>query len=119
MPTSSLENEPNRRSNRRRGLRCAAALTLPGREPQRATTAEVSIEGLSFHFGRPVAPGTRCKISFELPLGGRSVPVSAQIKTAYSSYCGDEGFRIGAVFVALDTACAEALLDFTAPRDHP
>jgi len=116
MPTPPFENESNRRSNRRRGLRCTAALVLPGREPQRATTAEVSIEGLSFHFGRPVAPGTRCQISFELPLSERSVPVSAQIKTIYSSYCGDEGFRIGAVFVTLDTACADALLAFTAPE---
>ncbi len=116
MPTPPLENEPNRRSNRRMGLRCTAALILPGREPQRATTADISVEGLSFHFGRPVAPGTRCQISFELPLGGRGVPVSAQIKTVYSSYCGAEGFRIGAVFVALDAACADALLALTAPQ---
>lgn len=115
MPTSPLQNESNRRSNRRRGLRCTATLTVAGREPQRATTSEVSIEGLSFHFGRPIAPGTRCRISFELPLGGRSAPVDAAIKTVYSSYCGTEGFRIGAVFTDIDADSSASLLEFTAP----
>lgn len=76
-------------------------------------TTDVGADGLSFHFPKPIAPGTRCRISFELPLTGHSKPIAASIKTVYSSYCGPEGFRIGAVFTDLDPLCSSALLEFT------
>lgn len=78
-------------------------------------TTDVGTEGLSFHFARPIAPGTRCRISFDLPLTAHSMPIDAPIKTVYSSYCGADGFRIGAVFTALDPQCSAALLEFVTP----
>ena len=114
MPIDQTVQAPNRRSNRRKGLRCVASLTLPDQSAQRATTMDVGMEGLSVLYARPVAPGTRCHVSFELPLGSRDVSVSAQIKTTYSSYCGAEGFRIGASFITLDPDSTAALAEFMA-----
>lgn len=113
MTTPQSQTEQNRRSSRRRGLRCALAIFLADREPQKAMTTDVGSEGLSFYFPKPIAPGTRCRISFELPLAALNVPIAAPIKTVYSSYCGAEGFRIGAVFTDLDPQCNSALLEFT------
>ena len=90
-----------------------AILHLTDREPQKAVTTDVGMDGLSFYFAKPIAPGTRCRIEFELPMGAQSRPIASTIKTVYSSYCGPDGFRIGAIFAELDAQCNSALEEFT------
>ncbi len=99
----------NRRVSRRTGLRRPCELILPDQAARQATTSDIGIDGVSFVCARPIAPGTRCRISFELPLGDRSVPVDAVLKTVYSSFCGVDGFKIGAVFTELDDRGTAAL----------
>ena len=109
------DTAPNLRAGRRRGLRCLCELVLPGQAKRKASTLDIGVEGLSLVCAKPIAPGTRCRISFELPLGDRSAPVQGMLKTVYSSFCGAEGFRIGAVFIELDDSSATALREFSAP----
>ena len=116
LPMSQpLAPVPNRRVGRRTGLRRPCDLFLADHSVLKAVTSDIGVDGMSFVCAKPITPGTRCQISFDLPLGDRSVPVRATLKMVYSSFCGAEGFRIGAVFIELDDECAEALREFTAP----
>jgi hypothetical protein len=105
----------NRRVSRRTGLRRPCELSLPGQVTRKAITSDIGIDGLSFVCANPIAPGTRCRISFELPLADRTVAVNGVVKTVYSSFCGAEGFKIGAVFTALDDGTSAALREFSGP----
>ena len=104
----------NRRVSRRTGLRRPCELSLPGLVTRMAITSDIGIDGLSFVCANPIAPGTRCRISFELPLADRAVGVNGVVKTVYSSFCGAEGFKIGAVFTELDDGASAALREFSA-----
>ena len=63
---------------------------------------------------RPIAPGTRCTITFELPVGAERIGVVATAKIVYSSYSAAGEFKIGAVFTDLDEGTALALGKFVA-----
>ena len=75
-------------------------------------TIDLGVDGLCVLTAKPVAAGTRCRVSFDLPLGATELALDVAIRTLYSSYSGAEGFRIGAVFVALDDSTAAALRSF-------
>lgn len=113
MPAPPQQPTPIRRVSARKGLRCPLTLVLPDKIPRQGTACDLSSDGLSFRTARPIAPGTRCEVRFELTLGDRSVPVQAVIKTVYSSFGGAEGFRIGAVFTDVDPASVAALAEFS------
>lgn len=109
------DHEPgpaNRRSSRRKGLRRACVLHLAAGDERPGVTIDLGVDGLCLLSAKPVASGTRCQVSFGLPQGAAELAFRAAIKTLYSSYSGTEGFRIGAVFVALDEATAAALRSF-------
>lgn len=102
---------PNRRAARRRGLRQPATLILlPGRTSREVTLWDLGPDGLSLLSSRPVPPGSRCELRFELVLGGQAMPVHAAAKTVYSSYVGADGFRVGLVFTQVAEE-ALALID--------
>lgn len=102
---------PNRRSSRRQGLRTACSVILAGRTPMQLTTSDVGLDGLSLTSHRPVPPGTRCTLRFELRAG---VAVESAAKVVYSSYRGAEGFKIGLMFVDLPDPAAAAIEAFIA-----
>jgi hypothetical protein len=102
---------PSRRATRRTGLKGAAVVLLPGNVARDAQMCDLSSEGLSVMSARPISPGSRCTVNFELPFGdGRSPALSVATRSLYSSYTGDAGFKVGMVFTALD-APAQALID--------
>jgi len=110
----TLPPETNRRATRRKGVRQPCELVLPDQTTRRAVTVDTGVDGLSFLSSRPITPGTRCEVRFELPLVGRQAEVRGELKTVYSSYSGAEGFKIGAVFSRLDEDSAAALREFIA-----
>lgn len=77
-------------------------------------TWDLAREGMCLIASRPIAPGTRCRIAFELPVGGALVAIDATAKIVYSSYSAAGEFRIGAVFLGLDDGAATAIGTFTA-----
>ena len=77
-------------------------------------TWDIAREGMCLIASRPITPGTRCRIAFELPVGGALVAMDATAKIVYSSYSAAGEFRIGAVFLGLDDAAATAIGTFTA-----
>ena len=111
-PTTATDT--NRRAARRKGLRQACELVLPDQSTRRARTVDAGVDGLSFLCARPMPPGTRCQVRFELALPGRLAAVQGALKTVYSSFSGGDGFKIGAVFVELDEASSAALREFIA-----
>lgn len=108
------EREPDaeRRRGRRTGLRRPCMLQLSGAEQRPGMTVDVGVDGLSLYTAKPVAAGTRCEVRFELPVGEATQSFSAAAKVVYSSFSGPQGFKIGAIFVALDAQTTAALLAF-------
>lgn len=104
------ELQSERRRGRRTGLRRPCTLQLPAGEQRQGMTVDVGVDGLSLYTAKPVAAGTRCEVQFELPVAGSPMDFRAAAKVVYSSYSGPQGFKIGAIFVALDERATAALL---------
>jgi hypothetical protein len=103
----------NRRASPRKAIRRSARV-LVGDVARDVQTWDLGRDGMCLISTRPIAPGTRCRIVFELPLGGESVAVSAAARVVYSSYSAAGEFKIGALFLDLDDDAAAALGTFAA-----
>lgn len=113
MTISPLPQDRNRRTSPRMAIRRPAAVAI-GDTRKDVQTWDIGRDGMCLLAPRPITPGTRCRISFELPLGSELVAVSATAKIVYSSYSAAGEFRIGAVFLDLDGAAATAIGEFVA-----
>ena len=109
-PAESNDGKPSspvagRRTTSRTGLRGPATVALAGGLTRGVEMHDLSLDGLSVMAARPISPGTRCTISFDLPLGEppSSRRVTAQAKAVYSSYTGADGFKVGMIFMGLET----------------
>lgn len=117
-PVESNDGKPSlpgagRRATTRTGLRGPATVGLTSGLTRDVEMHDLSLDGLSVMAARPISPGTRCTISFDLPLGERqSSRVTAQAKAVYSSYTGADGFRVGMIFTGLDTEAQKLIDDF-------
>ena len=104
---------PNRRAEARKALRVPA--TLVCREVSRQVrTLDVARDGICLCVARPIAPGSRCTVTFDVPLDDGPVTVTAALKTVYSSYSSADEFTIGGRFIELDARVAEILGRFAA-----
>ncbi|MEW6705400.1 MAG: PilZ domain-containing protein [Pseudomonadota bacterium] len=112
METRNPSDPHNRRAHRRRGLRQPATLLLPGQQQREVMLCDLGLDGLSVMSSKPIAPGTRCELRFELPGPSQSFPVDAMAKTVYSSFVGADSFRIGLVFTDLPAAAQAAVAAF-------
>jgi hypothetical protein len=102
-----------RRAARRVGLKGAASVLLPGNVERDVQMADLGEDGLSVMAAKPISPGSRCTVSFDLPFTSQpSTRVSVAAKAVYSSYTGADGFKVGMQFTALDAATVQLLADF-------
>ena len=106
-------HEPSRRLAARRALRRDATVTH-GRIRTSVQTWDIGRDGISVVAARPIAPGTRCLVEFELPVGGSVHAIAVSAKVVYSSYSAAGEFKIGAVFTDLDADVAKTLAQFAA-----
>ena len=102
----------NRRIHPRKVLRAPAKVTLPGQPPRESRTWDVGVDGMSLMSSKPIPPGTRCEVSFELPVGGEVRPVTAAVKVLYCSFSGPDGFKVGTAFGDLDDDSRDAVNGF-------
>jgi PilZ domain-containing protein len=113
MSISPLPKDLNRRATPRRAIRAEASV-LYGDTSRRVQTWDLGRDGMCLVSDRPIAPGTRCKVTFDVPLGGETVNVTAAAKIVYSSYSAAGEFKIGAVFTGLAEDVALVLGRFAA-----
>jgi len=103
----------NRRIHPRKVLRGPAKIVLPGQAPRDGRTWDVGIDGMSVISSKPIPPGTRCEVCFDVPYRGASAQVTAMVKVLYCSYCGPDGFKVGTAFGDLDPSSRDVLKEFT------
>lgn len=108
MSTEPLPQARNRRATPRKAIRQTATVVY-GDVSRTVQTWDLGRDGMCLLAARPIAPGTRCTIAFELALGGERIGVSAAAKVVYSSYSAAGEFKIGAVFTDLDESTALSL----------
>jgi hypothetical protein len=107
----SLPEARNRRAAPRKAIRQDATVVY-GDASRTVQTWDLGRDGMCLLAPRPIAPGTRCTITFEVPLGVERIGVTAAAKVVYSSYSAAGEFKIGAVFTDLDEGTALALGNF-------
>jgi len=108
-----LTQARNRRAAPRKAIRQPATVAH-GDASRSVQTWDLGRDGMCLLSARPIAPGTRCTITFELPLGAERIGVVAAAKIVYSSYSAAGEFKIGAFFTDLDEGTALALGRFVA-----
>lgn len=91
----------SRRRHDRINLSCPVQVQIKGGLERQGLVQDLSLQGLSLITARPIEPGSRCLLQFELPLPGGIRQVALPAKAVYSSYTGPGAFRIGMLFMAL------------------
>jgi PilZ domain-containing protein len=110
---AALPQESNRRAAPRKVIREPASIVV-GEVTTGVRTWDIGRDGMSLLAPRPISPGSRCRVTFELPLADGAVSVTAAAKVVYSSYSAAGEFKIGALFIGLDDEAALLLGRFTA-----
>ena len=113
MSTQPLPQTRNRRAAPRKAIRLMATVVY-GESSRVVRTWDLGREGMCLLTPRPIAPGTRCTVTFEVPLGAERIGITAAAKVVYSSYSAAGEFKIGAVFTDLDEGAALVLGRFVA-----
>jgi hypothetical protein len=113
MSSQPLIQARNRRTAPRKAIRQPATV-VHGDASRAVQTWDLGRDGMCLLSARPIAPGTRCTITFELPVGAERIGVIAAAKIVYSSYSAAGEFKIGAFFTDLDEGTALALGKFAA-----
>ena len=113
MSSQPLIQAKNRRAAPRKAIRQPATI-VSGDTARTVQTWDLGRDGMCLLSTRPIAPGTRCTITFELPVGAERIGIVATAKIVYSSYSAAGEFKIGAFFTDLDEGTALALAEFAA-----
>jgi hypothetical protein len=107
-------HERNRRIALRKAFREAATLVYGG-SSKAVRTWDLGLDGMCLLSPRPIAPGIRCQVAFDLALSSAPpVHVAVSAKVVHSSYSAAGEFKIGAVFTDLDDDTARVLGAFAA-----
>jgi hypothetical protein len=101
----------NRRAVPRKVLRQLAWVVQGDAETQ-VRTWDLGTDGMCLLTPRPIAPGSRIDVSFEVPLQGEAHAVTVTVKVVFSSYSGPEGFKIGTVFTHLGSEATGIIREF-------
>lgn len=103
----------NRRAVPRKAIRLET--TLVCRDVTRQVqTLDLGRDGICLLVSRPIAPGSRCTVTFDVPSDDGPTTVTAAIRVVYSSYSATDEFKIGAHFVGLEEGVVEILKRFSA-----
>ncbi|MCM5680382.1 PilZ domain-containing protein [Schlegelella sp. S2-27] len=108
MPTPDRD----RRASRRAALQQECEVVLPGNVCRKGRTCELGLDGLSLLTGKPISPGVRCQVRFQLPTAAGPLPLFLSAKAVYSSFQSAERFRIGLLFDRLTDEDEQALAGF-------
>ena len=107
-----VEPTINRRSAARMPLRVTATIELAGNVRRDAQMHDIGPGGLSLVAARPVSPGTRCVVRFELPLPAGPVVLALPARSVHSSYPAPSAFKVGMALGPLDADQERAILAF-------
>ncbi len=103
----------NRRADLRKAVRVPATLVCRD-AVWRVQTLDLGRNGVCVLAPRPFEPGSRCTVTFDVPLGNEPATVTLSLRTMYSSYSAPDAFKIGGRLVDLDDQTADILGRFMA-----
>lgn len=107
-------HERNRRTALRKAFRQEATVDYGG-STKAVRTWDLGPDGMCLLSPRPIAPGIRCQVAFDVEVGDDpAVHLAVAAKVVHSSYSAPGEFKIGAVFTDLDEDAARILGKFAA-----
>jgi hypothetical protein len=93
-------------------LRQPATVTIAGSAAFTGETCDLGRDGIGFMSPRPISPGRRGEVAFELPQAAGGAGLTVPIKVVHSSYVERDQFQIGAAFLELQPEAAQAIAAF-------
>lgn len=109
--SSADDTASNRRAAARKALSTSAKVVLPAGERD-VRLRDLGSDGAALTTNRPIAPGTRLELKFELWTNAGVRPLSVNARVVYSSYQQRDEFKVGVVFTALRPEDAAAIHDY-------
>jgi hypothetical protein len=79
-----------------------------------AKTLDLSNHGISLLAARPMRPGAKHVLTFDVPCNGKFKPVRVTAQVMWCSLAGGEGYRIGLEFADVDATSAKIIDEFLA-----
>jgi hypothetical protein len=114
MSVLPQSHERNRRIAPRKAFREAATVVYGG-GPKAVRTWDLGLDGMCLLSPRPIAPGMRCQVEFDVATGNDApAHLTVAAKVVHSSYSTAGEFKIGMVFSDLDDDAARVLGRFAA-----
>jgi hypothetical protein len=85
---------------------------IQGDTARQVRTWDLGTDGMCLLTQKPIPPGSRCKVTFDIPLPERTTTVTVHVKVVYSSYAGPNEFKVGAIFTDLDQDVVNTIKEF-------
>jgi c-di-GMP-binding flagellar brake protein YcgR len=101
----------DQRTSARKILKVKAVAAMEGQAPMLVRTMDISANGLSISVPEPMQAGQSGRISFDLLVEGRAVPIAARVKAMYCIFSNGV-FKVGFQFLNLDLNAMSQLSRF-------
>ena len=101
----------DQRTSARKILKVKAVAAMDGHTPMLVRTVDISANGVSISVPEPMQAGQAGKISFDLLVEGKAVPIAARVKVMYCVFSND-AFKVGFQFLNLDLNAMSQLSRF-------
>jgi c-di-GMP-binding flagellar brake protein YcgR len=102
----------DRRRHERRIIRVTVKVTIEDNSVISAQSLDISISGMCLVSTKRIALHNQCKLTFGLVMNGKMENFSLNAQIMHSTFCGDDGFKIGIQFINLETKSTELLNKF-------
>ena len=111
MNRPAAPNASDRRAAHRKVLRQAASM-IQGDTARQVKTWDLGTDGMCLLTSKPIPPGSRRQVTFDIPLPGKTTTVTVDVKVVYSSYAGPGEFKVGTIFIGLDQEVVNTIKEF-------
>lgn len=89
------------RTSARKILKVKAVAAMDGHAPMLVRTVDISANGVSISVPEPMQAGQVGRVSFDLLVEGKAVPIAARVKAMYCIFSSGD-FKVGFQFLNLD-----------------
>ena len=111
MNRPAAPNASDRRAAHRKVLRQAASM-IQGDTARQVKTWDLGTDGMCLLTSKPIPPGSKWQVTFDIPRPGQATTVTVHVKVVYSSYAGPNEFKVGAIITDLDQEVVNTIQEF-------
>lgn len=101
-----------RRRHARKMIRVTVKMALEDGISINAQSVDISISGICLNSAKRVSLHAKCVLGFSLIIGGQNQLFNIPAEVMHSTFCGDDGFKIGLQFHNLNESYEKLINQF-------